>query len=125
MRIPGELRDWLAREHPVAPEASAGVDPWFARVVGPCRPVITVVAGCPVAHHASGPPFAASCDGGVLVRAGAPGSLDPRPVEALPGWVAVDARPPDVTFTRGDDALRQAIARAHALSARSRRSAPE
>lgn len=110
--VPAPLRDWLARDHPAAPTGGGTVEAWFARLAGPCRPVLTVVAGCPVAHHASGPPFAAACDGRVLVRADAPAALDPQPLSGLPGWVAVDARPPDVGFARGEDALARLVAAA-------------
>ena len=116
MTISPALRDWLARTHDVAPAAPSPGNRLSA-LAGPLRPAYAEVDGCWVAHLRTGPPFAALCGDVVVLPATAvPAVLEARPVDALPGWVVVDATPADVTFSRGTDALRHAVARAYELS---------
>src|SRR5262245_9327000 len=114
------MRDWLTAAHDTAPSAPSPGNRLSA-LAGPLRPAYAEVDGCWVAHHRTGPPFAALCDDVVLLpTAAVPAVLAGQPVDGLPGWVAVDASPADVTFSRGTDALRHALALAHELSSPTR-----
>jgi hypothetical protein len=114
-----ELRAWLTRPHADAPDAGVTArepDAVVERLVASTRalrPRRAEVAGWVVLHHPNGAPFAAVCDGRLLVHASAvPGTLGATPVADLPGWVALDPYPPDVAFARGADVLRDVLTRA-------------
>ena len=90
----------------------------FATWVRACRgATIEWVAGCPVAVHPSGHPFAAAYGaGGLLVACDEPaGALAPAGGDPGPGppWIALDPDAADVTFTRARDLLRIRIQRAY------------
>jgi hypothetical protein len=119
VNVDPRLRAWLIARHEDPPDAGVSErepDAAAERLVASTRglrPRRAEIAGFVVLHHPSGPPFAAACNGRLLVYASAvPGTLDATPVADLPGWVAVDPFPPDVAFTRGTDALRAVLTRA-------------
>ena len=69
-------------------------------------------------HHPSGRAFAAAYAGRILVHSTlVPAALDAQGIDALPGWLSVEPDPPDITFSRGADVLRDAPARAFAAAA--------
>jgi hypothetical protein len=122
-----ELLAWLAADHAVAPDAWEADPPLeelrchpdlverFASLVRPMRPRVTFVAGCPVAHHPSGPPFAAAFGTRVLVArdaAASPLVAAPALDDLPPGWAPLEPWPSDVAFAKGTDLLRAALARA-------------
>jgi hypothetical protein len=120
MKLPDDVRAWLARPHDVADlqDASARApDPVAERLLSltrPLRPARALVAGAVVVHDRSGTPFAAALDGCLVVRLRAvPGTLVARPVVGLSGWLALDPFPPDVTFAKGQDVLRHVLTRAY------------
>lgn len=120
MNISPALRNWLTRAHDTAPGEPAPGNR-LSELAGPLRPAFAVVDGCSVAHHPSGPAFAALVGDKVLLPAAAVTAvLAAEPVDDLAGWVAVDAAPADVTFARGADALRHALARAYDFSSPTR-----
>lgn len=91
----------------------------FATLTRACRgATIEWVAGCPVAVHPSGSPFAAAYGtGGLLVASDEPpGALAPAGGDAGPGppWMALDPWAADVTFARATDLLRNRVRRAFA-----------
>lgn len=110
--IPADLDEWLRRTHDAAPPGWEDDPPLeelrchpdlverLASLVRPLRPHRVFVAGCPVIHHPSGPPFAAAYGThGLLIRENGE-------------WVETDPFPPDVTFLRGTDQLRNRLQRA-------------
>jgi hypothetical protein len=120
VNISPALRNWLMRAHDTAPAEPAPGNRLSA-LAGPLRPAFAVVDGCSVAHHHSGPAFAALVGEKVLLPAAAVTAvLAAEPVHDLAGWVAVDVAPDDVTFARGADALRHALARAYDFSSPTR-----
>ena len=128
--LPPALLEWLTRDHTVAPETWAA-EPPLAELR--CHPDLvervatlgralrdvrrTFVAGCPVLHHPSGPPFAAAFGtSGLVVRTTERlGALDPgtRTTGLDPSWCDFDPWAPDVTFTRSTTMLREAFGRAY------------
>ena len=80
------------------------------RCRGRCAPSCCIIR--PVA------PFAAAYAGRILVHSTlVPAALDAQGIDALPGWLSVEPDPPDITFSRGTDVLRDALARAFAAAA--------
>jgi hypothetical protein len=110
--IPAGLDEWLRRTHEVAPEGWEDDLPLddlrchpdlverLASLVRPLRARRVFVAGCPVIHHPSGPPFAAAYGTSSLL------------IREDDEWIEVDPYPPDVTFLRGTDELRHRLSRA-------------
>jgi len=126
VNVAAELRAWLAQEHDDAPNSDASaresntVAERLLALTRALRPRRAEVAGCIVLHHPSGMPFAAACEDRVLVRADdVPAALTAQPVDGLSGWVAVDPWPPDITFARGAEVLRDALTRAFARASSS------
>jgi hypothetical protein len=107
-----ELDAWLRREHDVAPEGWADEPPLqelrchpdlverLGSLVRPLRPRRVFVAGCPVIHHPSGPPFTAALGTSTLL------------VFEDGDWVEADPWLSDVTFLKGTDQLRHRLQRA-------------
>ena len=124
MIVPDELRDWLTTEHDDSPEADASQrasDPTAERMLSLTRalkPRTAAIGSAVVLHHPSGRPFAAAYAERILVHSTlVPAALDAEGVDALPGWLSVTPDPPDITFSRGTDVLRDALARAFAAAA--------
>ena len=56
-------------------------------------------------------PSPAAYAGRILVHSTlVPAALDAQGIDALPGWLSVEPDPPDITFSRGADVLRDAPA---------------
>ena len=124
MKLPAELREWLARTPELAPEADVSareedaVAERLASLTRALRPRRAEVGTAVVLHHPSGRPFAAAYSGRILVRSTlVPAALDAQGIDALPGWLSVEPEPPDITFSRGADVLRDALARAFTAAA--------
>ena len=104
MNISPALRNWLTRAHDTAPGEPAPGNR-LSELAGPLRPAFAVVDGCSVAHHPSGPAFAALVGDKVLLPAAVVTAvLAAEPVDDLAGWVAVDAAPAKDETPAKDDA---------------------
>ena len=124
MNVPDDVRVWLTEEHEAPPEADASMrasNPTAERLLSLTRalkPRTAEVGGAVVVHHPSGRPFAAAYADRILVHSTlVPAALDAQGIEALPGWLSITPDPPDITFSRGTDVLRDALARAFASAA--------
>jgi len=124
VRIPVELREWLGHDHELAPDADVAareadaIAERLASLTRSLRPRRAEVGAAVVLHHPSGRPFAAAYGGRILVHSNlVPAALDAHGIDALPGWLSVEPDPPDITFSRGTDVLRDALARAFAAAA--------
>jgi hypothetical protein len=124
VKLPTELRDWLSAVHDGPPGSDASTredDPIaerLATLTRPLRPRRAALDGAIVMHHPAGRAFAAAYRGRILVRTtAARATLAAEPIEALPGWVAIDPFPADVAFERGTNVLRDLLARAFADAA--------
>jgi hypothetical protein len=127
--LPAPLREWLEQDHhdvreggPAEadgrpPECDPELVERVSQLVRPLRGTRrTFVAGCPVFHHPSGPPFAAAFGRSHVVVRGrvAPLGAPAAPVRGLPaGWTELDPEPDDVGFARGRELARTALAQAY------------
>ena len=124
MKVPAELLEWLGHDHELAPDADVSARESdvtaerLASLTRSLRPRRAEVGAAVVLHHPSGRAFAAAYAGRILVHSTlVPAALDAQGIDALPGWLSVEPDPPDITFSRGADVLRDALARAFAAAA--------